>query len=261
MMISTPRDDNHQECCLCTEEAGWGGFSNTYEKAEKEKILLMQTGAKMFATWLGPFNLLVAVCHPDTAKLLFKSSEPKPVFRPPSGYYFGKRWLGHDTTASAISWAAYYLGKYPEEQQKVYEEIKQTTKGEENFTWENINECRQLSLFLKESVRHSSPVPGIARFLTKPFKYNDIEIPAGRGIGILLLHVNNHPDVWTDPEVFKPERFIESEGKGRDPYAYVPFSAGPRFKISLVPDFEYIPEYQVVTRARNGIRLHMEERN
>ncbi|KAK3083932.1 hypothetical protein FSP39_005566 [Pinctada imbricata] len=206
--------------------------------------MLERTGAKIFVTWLGPFSPLISVCHPDTAKLLFKSSEPKSVFKPPGVYYFIKSWLadpqqldkrhldfldilitakdsdgsgltdediraevdtflfeGHDTTASAISWAAYYLGKHPEEQQKVYEEVKNITNCEDNFTWENINNCPRLALFLKEAMRQSSPVPIIARQLRKPFEFDGFEIPAGMAVGIWIYHVNNHPNVWPDNEV------------------------------------------------------------
>ncbi|KAK3084664.1 hypothetical protein FSP39_017144 [Pinctada imbricata] len=135
---------------------------------------------------------------------------------------------GHDTTASAISWLTYYLGKYPEEQQKVYEEVRNLTKGEDNFTWENINDCRYLALFIKEAMRITPPVPIIVRYLTKPFEFDGVEIPAGTQVGLFIVHINNHPSVWKDHEVFRPERFLTENVNSRDPYAYVPFSAGPR---------------------------------
>lgn len=53
-------------------------------------------------------------------------------------------------------------------------------------------------------------------------------IPKGANvsIGILLLH--HDPEVWSDPEKFDPERFSPERSKNRHPYAYLPFSAGPR---------------------------------
>lgn len=42
---------------------------------------------------------------------------------------------GHDTTASALSWAIYCLAKYPKEQQKVYEEIIDVLKDKDYLEW------------------------------------------------------------------------------------------------------------------------------
>jgi len=42
---------------------------------------------------------------------------------------------GHDTTAAAISWAIYCLGKYPEEQEIVFDEISELLGDSKEVTW------------------------------------------------------------------------------------------------------------------------------
>jgi cytochrome P450 len=42
---------------------------------------------------------------------------------------------GHDTTAAAISWAIYCLGKYPQEQEIVYNEISELLRDSGEVTW------------------------------------------------------------------------------------------------------------------------------
>ena len=54
-------------------------------------------------------------------------------------------------------------------------------------------------------------------------------MPKGANYAILSEPLHRHPDHWEDPNLFKPERFLERNlDIRRHPYAYVPFSAGPR---------------------------------
>jgi cytochrome P450 len=41
-----------------------------------------------------------------------------------------------------------------------------------------------------------------------------------------VLH--RHPDFWSEPEAFRPERFAAGDAEARDKFAYIPFSVGPR---------------------------------
>ncbi|XP_060071004.1 cytochrome P450 4F6-like [Ylistrum balloti] len=187
---------------------------------------------------------------------------------------------GHDTTAAAISWTLYLCSKYPDEQQKVYEEVRRVIGDKTQVEWSDIQEMSRLSLFLKESMRVYSPVCVIARITTREHIVDGLTIPANSEVNILIDSMNHREDVWTDPENFRPDRF--SEETTRDPFSFVPFSAGPRNcigqnfamneikvaiakiikRFKILPDLEHetIPRPEAILRSRNGIWVKLEKR-
>lgn len=74
---------------------------------------------------------------------------------------------GHDTTTSAISFAFYNIAKYPEIQQKIYEESKSVLGDDlmKPVTLLQLNELHYLELFIKENLRLYPSVRKVFLFL------------------------------------------------------------------------------------------------
>ncbi|XP_046561098.1 cytochrome P450 4F8-like [Haliotis rubra] len=81
---------------------------------------------------------------------------------------------------------------------------------------------------LKEGLRIHAVAPYVSRRLVHPMDIDGKIFPAGTVVSLGLWNIHHNPEVWEDPEVFDPDRFLPDNIQKKDHYAYVPFSAGPR---------------------------------
>lgn len=138
---------------------------------------------------------------------------------------------GHDTTTIAITFTLMLLAKHPEIQEKVYQEVTEIIGKDLNAptTYRNLQDMKYLELVIKESLRLYPPVPIIGRKFTEKTEIDGKVVPedSNFNVGIILMH--RDPTQFEDPERFDPERFSpERTTELSSPYAYIPFSAGPR---------------------------------
>ena len=188
---------------------------------------------------------------------------------------------GHDTTTSGICWTLYCLAKHPEHQEKVREEVRSVLMGREWLEYDDLKELKYTQWCIKEAMRLYPPVFEIYRKVSEDVKLGDILIPEGTQFSFMIHAIHHHPDVWEDPEQFDPLRFHPSNVEKRDPYAYIPFSAGhrncigqnfamneekvvvgtivSRFRLKLddTHKVEVVPK--VVLRTKNDIKLVLQE--
>ncbi|XP_053678889.1 cytochrome P450 4c3-like [Anopheles nili] len=141
---------------------------------------------------------------------------------------------GHDTTATAISWTLFLLGTEPSIQEKVLKEIDHVM-GCDRERWPSmreLNEMRYLEACIKEGLRLYPSIPIIGRRLTEDVQIDNHLLPAGTNAVIIVYQLHRDPSVFPNPDRFNPDRFmVDQAGSGnvpRHPFAYIPFSAGPR---------------------------------
>jgi cytochrome P450 family 4 subfamily V len=137
---------------------------------------------------------------------------------------------GHDTTSSGMSWTIFLLGHHPRVQQKVFEEME-SIFGDSNRDPkpEDLREMKYLECVIKESLRLFPPVPWFARKASEEFVAGTYTMPKNSNVNVMPYFIHRDKAVYgEDAEDFRPERFQTEEITGRNPYAYIPFSAGPR---------------------------------
>ncbi|XP_067946150.1 cytochrome P450 4V2-like [Watersipora subatra] len=135
---------------------------------------------------------------------------------------------GHDTTSTGISFTLYLLGIHPEVQKLCQEEIDQVLDTGGSISNADLNKLTYLELCIKESLRIFSPVPYVGRELIADTQFGDYLIPKGTAVFTLIMKLHRDPRVFPDPERFDPSRFTSENCTQRSPFAYIPFSAGPR---------------------------------
>ncbi|RXG57808.1 cytochrome P450 4V2 [Armadillidium vulgare] len=136
---------------------------------------------------------------------------------------------GHDTTAASVNWTLYLLGQHPEIQDKAYEEIESIFgSSDRDATSSDIREMKYLECCIKESLRLFPSVPAFGRELNEDVIIDGYTVPKGTSTMIFVYQLHRDPEVFPDPNTYKPERFFPENYANRSPYAYIPFSAGPR---------------------------------
>lgn len=136
---------------------------------------------------------------------------------------------GHDTTAAGLTWALYLLARHPHIQQQVHEEVdKFFEQRPETLTVNDLKDLRYLECVVKEAQRMFPSVPFIARRTTEDCHLDGYLAPKGTALGVCTIGLHRNPNVWEAPLEFNPDRFLPENSQGRHPYAFVPFSAGPR---------------------------------
>ncbi|KAF8014903.1 hypothetical protein BT93_H0641 [Corymbia citriodora subsp. variegata] len=121
---------------------------------------------------------------------------------------------GTDTTSTALQWIMANLVKYPEIQERIYDEIKSVVgQGAEQVKEEDLQRMGYLKAVVLEGLRRHPPAHFVVpHSVTKDADLGGYAIPKDATINFMVAEMGWDPEVWEDPMVFKPERFLISGG-------------------------------------------------
>ena len=137
---------------------------------------------------------------------------------------------GVHTTASTLVILLHALGKQPEAQQKIYNEVQHILQcDEQQLTYKQFRNMPYVKAFMKEVFRTQPSPLGNVRLLNKPIVLSGYNVPAG--IRIILSAVRTEAmlekSYGSDFATFVPERWLHGS-KNMHPFASLPFGFGPR---------------------------------
>lgn len=136
-------------------------------------------------------------------------------------------WAGTETTALTLAWALYELSRKPEMAERVRAE-SQAVLGDREPTAADYSALAYTRAVIQETMRIYPPVWGLIRVATENDVIGGKEIRPGDRIALFAYGAHHNPKFWSEPEEFRPERWMGGAAKKQVKYSYIPFGAGKR---------------------------------
>ncbi|KAH9523363.1 cytochrome P450 2 sub U member 1 [Bulinus truncatus] len=163
---------------------------------------------------------------------------------------------GTETTSTTILWALLYSLHYPTVQKKIHEEIMEHVGSERSPDISDKPKLKFLTAFIMEVQRAASIAPlGVPHLCNAHTTVAGYTVPKGTLVIPNLDAVLHSKSIWGDPEVFRPERFLDDRGDVKNKEELIPFSVGRRaclgealakmelflYLANLFQKFEFLP--------------------
>ncbi|XP_055379703.1 cytochrome P450 4d8-like [Condylostylus longicornis] len=191
---------------------------------------------------------------------------------------------GHDTTSAGLCFTLHAISRHQDIQDKIFNEIIEVIGKDKkkSIGYRELQDLKYLELVIKESLRMYPPVSVIGRKITTDSVIDGKFFPKGTELILYLEKLMRNPEIFPDPDKFIPERHCSNNYTEINPYAYVPFSAGPRncigqkyamlemkmIIVKVLQNFELLPNGPdvipvniIILKSTSGFHMGFRERN
>lgn len=127
---------------------------------------------------------------------------------------------GHETTATILAWALYFVHRDPAILRKATAEL--AALGPDPAP-ELLTRLPYLGAIIDETLRMRPITVDTHRLLRKPWQLGEWQLPAGSAVCAATTLLHHRPDLWPEPERFDPERFLVERPQ---PNTFIPFGGG-----------------------------------
>jgi cytochrome P450 len=160
----------------------------------------------------------------------------------------------HDTSTSTTTTMAYHLAANPEWQERCRDESARLGDGPLDI--ESLEKLEDLDLVMNESLRMVTPLPLNFRRAVRDTDLLGYYVPAGTDVVTWPSLNHRLPELWTNPEKFDPERFMEPRAEHKKHrYAFAPFGGGAHKCIGMA--FGQLEIKTVIHRLLRRYRLEL----
>jgi enediyne biosynthesis protein E7 len=134
---------------------------------------------------------------------------------------------GHETTAAALTWTWHLISQHRDTAAQLEAEADAVTVG----TPLGLDAAESLAFthqVIQEALRLYPPGWLFTRRTLEADELGGFAIGPRTDVFISPYLLHRHPEFWSEPEEFRPERFAGADAEERHKFAYIPFSVGPR---------------------------------
>ncbi|NMF60737.1 cytochrome P450 [Pseudanabaena yagii] len=130
---------------------------------------------------------------------------------------------GHETTATALAWALYWVHKLPDVYQRLMSELQSLGDRPDPMA---IFKAPYLTAVCNETLRiYPVAMTTFSRLVKTPVEISGQMLDAGTEVLASIYLTHRRTDLYPEPEKFRPERFLERQFS---PYEFIPFGGGSR---------------------------------
>lgn len=120
---------------------------------------------------------------------------------------------------------------HPQYQEKLFEEVLSVYPDKEvNVNYDDLENLVYMEMIINETLRVCATIPLLGRKATEDVQISDdVTIPKGSSILVDIFNLHRDEDIWgPNAKKFNPDNFLPDNLLGKHPYAFIPFSKGPR---------------------------------
>lgn len=190
---------------------------------------------------------------------------------------------GHDTTTSTVAFMFYEFARHPDVVARLLAEQRDQLAGRIPSPSQLMGDgLPYLEMVLDETLRLYPPAWVGPRRSVEPFELGGHPVPGGVFVNYCSWASHRLPDVFAEPDVFRPERFAPEAKSALPRGAYIPFGGGSRtcigmrfgqleirtiatlilsrFALSLPDDFRLTIRQMPTISPREGLPMHVSPR-
>jgi cytochrome P450 len=186
---------------------------------------------------------------------------------------------GHETTTNTLAWTFYLLSEHPAVLEKVLAELQAVLAGRDPQV-DDLPKLVYCDWVIKESMRLYPSAWTQGRQAVEAFDLDGYHFPAGTMLMFSQWVLHRLPDIWGDPEVFRPERWDPVHEQKVPQWSYFPFGGGSRICMGmslaqlqvrlvlavilqryvprLLPDHPVVPLPLITLRVKGGLYMKLE---